>query len=238
MLQRILLFAVVLVFVGCQPSEQKAEAESSVPDSIFGFKKGMTARTVKHLIDGYNSNPPLIFQSSDNIQFTFSYAPEKYHNLDFFETYLLEVSKEVGLYSVKGTSEISELDLSYNRIPKDRLKPLGLDRYRKLRELLKRDYGEYTEHDYLKSDSIFDGASFKDWAEGLDQGDRVLLSYWENDRLYRAGIKLILLEVSASSGPIPEVSVDVTIEFTNMPESKYSRGYFLEKIEAYRAKNK
>ena len=117
MFLRFLLLAAVLVFVGCQPSEQKAEAESSVPDSIFGFKKGMNARTVKHLIDGYNSNPPIIFQSNDNIGFAFSYAPEKYHNLDFFETYLLEVSKEVGLYSVKGMSTISGLRLFYNGIP-------------------------------------------------------------------------------------------------------------------------
>ena len=123
MLQRILLFAAVLVFVGCQPSEQKAEAESSVSDSIFGFKKGMTARTVKHLIDGHNSLPPIISQiGKDNIQFTFSYAPEKYHRLDFFETHLVNVSKEVGLFNVTGFSKISGLDFVYQGIPEDRLK--------------------------------------------------------------------------------------------------------------------
>ena len=232
MFLRFSLLAAVLVFVGCHSSEQKAEAESSVPVGFFGFKKGMTARTVKDLIDGYNSNPGLIFQSSDNIQFAFSYAPEKYHNLDFFETYLLEVSKEVGLYSVEGISKISGLDLLYNRIPEDRLKPLALDRYRKLKELLKRDYGEYTEHDFLKSDSIFDGDSIKDWIEGLNQDERILLSYWKNDRLHRAGIKLILLRVTGSSS-FPNVSIDVSMEFTNLPEGKYSREGFLKKIEAY-----
>ena len=234
MFLRFLLLVAVLVFVGCQPSEQKAEAESSVPVGFFGFKKGMTARTVKHLIEGHNSNPPIIFQSSDNIQFTFSYAPEKYHNLDFFETCLLEVSKEVGLYSVMVFSKISGLALFHNGIPQDRLKPYALSQYWLLRELLKRDYGEYTEHDFLKSDSIFDGDSTKDWIEGLHQRDRILLSYWKNDRLYRAGIKLILLRVTASSGSYPGVNIDVEMEFTNMPESEHSWEGFLKKIEAYR----
>ena len=106
--------------------------------------------------------------------------------------------------------------------------------YRKLRELLKRDYGEYTEHDFLKSDSIFDGDSIKDWIEGLNQGDRILLSYWKNDRLSEAGIKLIILEVNARSGSYPDVNINVSMEFTNLPEGKYSREGFLKKIEAYR----
>ena len=86
----------------------------------------------------------------------------------------------------------------------------------------------------MKSDSIFDGASIKDWAEGLYQGDRILLSYWKNDRLSKAGIKVIVLEVTANSGAYPIVNINVSMEFTNMPEGEFSREGFLKKIEAYR----
>ena len=233
MLQHILLLAVVLVFIGCQPSEQKAEAESSVPVGFFGFKKGMTARTVKHLIEEHNSIPPLIFQHGDRIEFTFSSTPEKYHNYDFFETCLLEVSKEVGLYSVRAFSKISGLDLFYDGIPEDGLKTLALIQYTELKIVLKRDYGEYTEHDFLKSDSIFDGDSIKDWVEGLHQRERVLLSYWKNDRLSEAGIRLIILRVTAFNGSYPNVNIDVIMVFTNLPEGESSEEKWLKKVESY-----
>ena len=223
------------VFFLLLPFSMSLMIAPNVQAGPFGFEKGMSARAVKQLVYSCNSTPPLISQYSDEIQSAFTSTPQKFHDLNFFHTHLLEVSKEVGLYRIMGSSEISSIDLTFNGIPEERLPLLALIRYKVVRDLLKRHYGEYTEHDYLKSDSIFDGVGVQDWTAALDQGDRILLSYWKNNRLAKGGINLIVLQVTGSRR---SVSINVTIEFTNIPDRESYMNGRIKKIEAYQAANK
>ncbi|MCK9309299.1 MAG: hypothetical protein M0P99_03400 [Candidatus Cloacimonetes bacterium] len=128
-------------------------------DGPFGLKMGLTLSQLKQ-IDSEVS------ETDNEGVFRMNIVPKPHKS---FESYFIVVSPKTGLAKIIAISEDVITNSSGSALR---------SKYTEVRDAIYKKYGDYTEHDFVNSGSIWTEPQY--FMHALDSGDAYLSSTWEN----------------------------------------------------------
>lgn len=183
-----------------KPKDYPAMSKSGKGKGPFGFDIGMTYNEVKEACGG--NEPEHIADDRYYVK------PKKSHPL--FETYIVWISEEVGLYYIKGISrDIATSDYGTE----------AKGQFKKLLSPLEKKYGAFRLTDTVEDDYYWKDDKY--WMQALNDGARTYIAGWSvNNENYKDFDGLYRIIIGINAATYSEAYIFIEYEFQNYDDAQ------------------